>query len=191
MSDTNDDDYDDDQITSDEEQDDHNDEITSEGEVSEDEDEQSQQDDDQEAKENEEEQQDDIESFEQGLTYAFRSVVREARRYFFERQEERIRPVIHEEVKHDIDEEWKGIATLPDLQSTTFDFQVLRNLLESDKPDSKSLAKFSSDGTSSLGKKKMEQLQAKQRGDSWRYDIGIDQDDDESDGEDETIDDLE
>merc|ERR1712130_734761 len=113
------------------------------------------------------------ESFEDGLSFSLRSIVREARRFLFTRQEERMRPVNEQRQRDEVDEEWSGVLTLPDLRSTTFDFNVLRNLLESNKEHSSTSTSSFTNSSSAGHVTKLQKLQARQRGDKWRYDIGL------------------
>jgi hypothetical protein len=182
---SDDDDYED-EISAGEEED----EITDEDEVTnnegDDEDEQQSVDTTNEGEEEGEANDEDYPGFEQGLTVSLRSIVREARRIFFDKRASETRSSVQQQVKHDVDEEWKGVVTLPDLQSTTFDFQILRNLLQDSSGSDNTSTHFVQEDKDSLHRRKLKQLQARQKGDIWRYDIGLN----EEEPEEETIDDL-
>jgi len=87
--------------------------------------------------------------------------------------------MVRSQIQNDIDEEWRGVMTLPDLQSTTFDFQILRNLLEGEHDDNsedrQSLSSPGQHNQINLNQQynRMRILQSKQKGDTWRYDIGV------------------
>ncbi len=132
----------------------------------------------------------DYPTFTSGLSLDHRMRVKDARRVLFDREAQRMRPMIESQIRNDMDDEWRGVLTLPDLQSTTFDFQLLKNLLSSSSSSSQQqqqqqqhsdeeddigevVMRKSSGGGDHPSSDRLRVLQAKQRGDTWRYDLGL------------------
>ena len=127
----------------------------------------------------------DYPTFTSGLSLDHRMRVKDARRVLFDREAQRLRPMIESQIRNDMDDEWRGVLTLPDLQSTTFDFQLLKNLLssssqqpqhqhsEEEDDGGEVMMRKSSGGGDQPSSDRLRVLQAKQRGDTWRYDLGL------------------
>jgi hypothetical protein len=172
--------YTDEEDETDEHKDEEEDEITNEENASLASEEQYNESEEEESVEGEEKYLSDIEEFEDGMTLEDREKIKEARALYFEEEAKKLKPQIQEDMRNDIDEEWRGIMTLPELKSTTFDFQILRNLLEAEttqhkgNSSDKNVPHFvNTDQKTNFEKKRVEKLQAKQKHDNWRYDIGL------------------
>jgi hypothetical protein len=112
---------------------------------------------------------DDIPSLFGGLTSYYRNLVKNARQSFFTKKAEELKPHVQKELVRSIENEWNGVLSVPEPSNATFDFKVLRNLLDdtTEKPTT----------NLSLRERKLEQINAQQHADNWRYDLHESDDD--------------
>jgi hypothetical protein len=110
----------------------------------------------------------DIPNISGGLTNFYRNLVKEARQSYFMKKAADTKPDVQKSLVQNIESEWGGVLSIPELPNATFDFQVLRNLLDS---GDKSQQTNQDESILSLRKRKLEQLTAQQKGDTWRYDL--------------------
>ena len=112
---------------------------------------------------------DDIPSLFGGLTNYYRNLVKNARQSFFTKKAEELKPKVQKELVQSIENEWNGVLSIPELPNATFDFKVLRNLLDDTHENPNT--------NLSLRERKLEQINAQQHADTWRYDLHESDDD--------------
>lgn len=81
-----------------------------------------------EDKEEEEEIRKNLPEFSMGLQKKYIEMYEKAQNIYIEREKEKLKPKIQDEITEKISKEWNGILSLPELKNTSFDFNVLKKL---------------------------------------------------------------
>ncbi|KAG2393285.1 hypothetical protein C9374_006816 [Naegleria lovaniensis] len=118
-----------------------------------------------------EEDERDFPNFFDGLTPQGRLQVKHARKLYFDEKQREYNAMVAKEVSSKVKQRWNDIASNEQLASTGFDFQVLKNILDSQLSTT---GETSTTATSRQTQQSLEeQLDIKQRGDHWDYTIGL------------------
>ncbi|KAF0984104.1 hypothetical protein FDP41_008019 [Naegleria fowleri] len=115
----------------------------------------------------EQEEDKDFPNFTDGLTLQGRLQVKNARKLYFDEKQREYNAMVAKEVSSKVKQKWNDIISNQQIASGGFDFQVLKNLLDSQ----------SDIGTETSNVSRQQslegQLDIKQRGDHWNYTIGL------------------
>jgi len=103
-----------------------------------------------------------------GLQAKQLSAIKLARSKFFEMQARQLATQQQQQAAKGIENEWKGILSLPELSDATFDFQVLKQLTSGDNNNSSVSYTQKPPAEVKLQRK---QMFGRQRLDPWKYDL--------------------